>query len=235
MEGLAAPVVDVARHPLLEVAVFRTIFPRPLGELPSPPDLLRWFAPDARAPLAAGDDVRAAVRDLLRHAGFRPTGRSKPASEYLRKAVGEAWLSPTSGINAAADAGNAVSLHSGLPVSVVDAACARPPWRIAVAEPGASYVFNPSGQVIDVGRLPCLHDALGPCASPVKDSQRTKTGPATTHTLTVIWGTRALAGRTAEALSWAQRLVAALNATTEVLSLRPIPPGDRSPQVLDPT
>jgi len=224
MSEVAAPSpaagIEVEHHPLLDVAAFVTRFPRPLGELPSPPSLLALFAEGAIAPLAASDEVRAAVRDLLRHGGFRPTGRSKPASEYLRKAVGEGWISPAQGINLAVDAGNAVSLHSGLPISVIDAGLAQPPWRVAVCAPGTRYPFNPAGQVIDVSGLVCLHDAEGPCGSPVKDSQRTKTHPDTTATLTVIWGTRALPDRTGAVLQWYRDLLAEVGVRTQPCELR---------------
>jgi DNA/RNA-binding domain of Phe-tRNA-synthetase-like protein len=204
--------IAMDEHPSLEAAAFCTAFPRSLGEIPSPQGVLHYFGLDAHAPLRTDEDVQAAIRDLLRVGGFRPTGRSKPSSEYLRKAALEGRLTS---INAAVDAGNAVSLHSGLPVSVVDADRARPPWRIGLAAPGSSYVFNPSGQVIDVGDLLCLHDAEGPCASPVKDSQRTKTHDGSTRTLSVVWGTRCLAGRTDEALRWYLALLREMGAATE--------------------
>jgi DNA/RNA-binding domain of Phe-tRNA-synthetase-like protein len=97
--------------------------------------------------------VRVAVRDLLRHGGYSPTGRGKPASEYLVRAASEGALRS---INLAVDACNAVSLHSGFPISVVDLARAREPFRIGIAPPGASYVFNASGQTIDLAGLLCL-------------------------------------------------------------------------------
>src|SRR5262249_8229951 len=106
-------------------------------------------------------------------------------------------------INAVVDAGNAVSLHSGLPISVVDRDALRGPLRIAVAAPGSSYAFNASGQVIDVIGLPCLGDAVGPCANAVKDSQRTKTGPGTRRILAVVWGCALPdAGRPAATTAW---------------------------------
>ena len=85
---------------------------------------------DAKAPLSRDEDVRKRVRDLLRHGGYKPTGRGKPSPEYLVRAVGDGALSP---INAAVDACNAVSLASGLPVSVVDLDLAAPPFRIGIA------------------------------------------------------------------------------------------------------
>jgi DNA/RNA-binding domain of Phe-tRNA-synthetase-like protein len=207
-------VIDVDAHPLLEPAVFRTVFPAPLGEVAAPAWLGELLEPGAPAPLSTDDDVRRAVRDLLRGAGFRPTGRSKPSAEYLLRAASERGLAR---INAAVDSCNAVSLHSGLPISVVDADRAREPLRIGIAEEGTSYIFNPSGQVIDVGRLLCLFDADGPCANAVKDAQRTKTDGATTRTLTVVWGTSALAGRAAAALAWYAELLERLGARVEVL------------------
>ncbi len=159
-------------HPLLDLRAFVTTFPRPLGEMPSPPELRALLVLDAEAPLHSDDGVREAVRALLRHGGFKPTGRSKPASEYLLRAASDKVLSS---INLAVDACNIVSLHSGLPISVVDLDQTREPLRVGVAPAGASYVFNASGQTIDLGGLLCLFDADGPCANAVKDAQRTKT------------------------------------------------------------
>ncbi|MEX2185266.1 MAG: phenylalanine--tRNA ligase beta subunit-related protein [Pirellulales bacterium] len=196
--------IDIVEHPLLEAAAFTAEFPHPLGEMSSSPELLALFSPDAAAPLASDDQVRERVRKLLRHGGFRPTGRSKPASEYLLKAVREGLLRP---INLAVDACNAVSLHSGLPISVVDLAKAQPPLSVAIAPAGASYVFNASGQQIDLAGLICLFDAAGPCANAVKDAQRTKVDGQTTRTLSIIWGTTALPGRAAQAARWYREIL----------------------------
>ncbi|HEU4535214.1 MAG TPA: hypothetical protein VFS00_13895, partial [Polyangiaceae bacterium] len=134
-------VLTVAPHPLLAPGAFVSNFPRPLGELAPSEGLARLLRDDAEAPLRADDATRAAVRDLLRWGGFKPTGRAKPASEYLIRAAAEGALAP---INAAVDACNAASLHSGLPVSVVDLDRARAPFHLAIAPVGASYVFNAS-------------------------------------------------------------------------------------------
>jgi DNA/RNA-binding domain of Phe-tRNA-synthetase-like protein len=198
-------------HPLLDLRAFVTEFPRPLGGTPSPPELLALLSADAAAPLQSEDTVREAVRALLRHGGFKPTGRSKPASEYLLKAVRDRLLTP---INLAVDACNAVSLHSGLPISVVDLDRARPPLRVGLAPAGASYVFNAAGQVIDLGGLLCLFDAEGPCANAVKDAQRTKTGQETRRTLSLLWGTLVLPGRAAQAEQWYRALLGQQGATT---------------------
>jgi len=193
----AGVVVGLDEHPLLEAGLFETAFPRPLGELASPAWLLALLAPGASAPLSSDDTVRSEVRRLLRSGGYKPTGRGKPSSEYLLRAVAEGALA---GINLAVDACNAVSLHSGLPISVVDLDRVVPPLRIGLAPEGARYAFNASGQEIELAGLLCLHDAGGPCANGVKDSQRSKTHAGTRRTLTVIWGSRALPGRTAATL-----------------------------------
>jgi DNA/RNA-binding domain of Phe-tRNA-synthetase-like protein len=199
-------------HPLLDLRAFITEFPRPLGDMPSPAELRALLALDAAAPLRSDDGVREMVRALLRQGGFKPTGRSKPASEYLLKAVRDNQLSS---INLAVDACNVVSLHSGLPISVVDLDRAREPFRVGIAPAGASYVFNPSGQTIDLSGLLCLFDAEGPCANAVKDAQRSKTTDATHRTLSLLWGTTALSGRAAAAETWYRSLLQQHGATTE--------------------
>ncbi|MFO0903801.1 MAG: phenylalanine--tRNA ligase beta subunit-related protein [Pirellulales bacterium] len=194
--------MHIAPHPLLDAVVVECELPRPLGELPSPESLLALLKLDAAAPLTSSDEVRQHVRDLLRQGGFKPTGRSKPASEYLLKAASDGTLQS---INLAVDVCNAVSLHSGLPISVVDADRVRGALRIEIAPPGASYVFNLSGQTIELAGLVCLMDDEGPCANPVKDAQRTKTTPETRRVVAVIWGTKKLPDRAAAAARWFQK------------------------------
>jgi DNA/RNA-binding domain of Phe-tRNA-synthetase-like protein len=188
--------LSIAPHPLLDARVFVTRYELDLGEFAGQSPL-REPPP---APFDPPDDaLRGSIRDVLRHSGFKPTGRAKPASEYLLRAQAEATLKP---INHAVDACNLVSLYSGLPISVVDLDRLALPLSIHVAEPGGSYVFNASGQAIDVGRLPCLHDANGPCANAVKDSQRTKTSDATRSSLSVLWSSQQLRERTDAALAF---------------------------------
>lgn len=201
-------------HPLLDAVAFTTEFPAPMGEVGRVEAVLALLALDAPAPLRSDDAVRGAVRDLLRHGGYKPTGRGKPASEYLVRAVGEGALSS---INVAVDACNVASLHSGLPISVVDLDLAKGPFRVAIAPEGTAYVFNQGGQTIDVGGLVCLFDAEGPCANAVKDSQRTKTTPQTRRTLSVVWGTTALPGRARQTTDWYRQLLASVGASTAVI------------------
>ena len=204
--------LSVEPHPLLRVAAFTTSFPSPLGGLSTPAAVLDALRLDGPAPLERDEATRGAVRDLLRAGGYKPTGRGKPASEYLVRAASEGALGT---INVAVDVCNAVSLHSGLPISVVDLARARAPFRIAVAPEGASYVFNASGQEIDLGGLLCLFDDDGPCANAVRDAQRTKTRGDTRETLSVIWGFAGGEERLAGAERWYRELLDGVRATTE--------------------
>ena len=194
----------VAPHPLLEAVAFVTELQSPLGELASPPAVIAMLTTKGSAPLESDDAVRAAVRDLLRHGGFKPTGRSKPSSEYLLREQGEGRLAA---INPVVDVCNVVSLWSGIPISVIDADRIAEPLSVGVAPRGAKYVFNPSGQELDLGGLLCLSDADGPVANAVKDSQRTKTHDGTRRTLSVLWGTNVLPGRTAHAAGWYRALL----------------------------
>lgn len=223
--GIFAPVtrsIAVCHHPLLDAGAFVTRLPASVADLPS------WgLSPTADPPadrpgppapaLAVDDAVRTAVRALLRHGGFKPSGRSKPASEYLQAALAEARF-PS--INPLVDVCNLVSLRSGLPISVVDLDLARGELSIVVCPAGTQYVFNPSGQTIDASGLLALADADGAAGTPVKDAQRTKTHAGTRTTVSIVWGTRALPGRTAATTAWYRALSeAVMGATTEDIEL----------------
>ena len=207
--------ITVDDHPVLDARVFVTSFPQPLGELSY--DVSNWLSLECNAPLSSSDAIRRVVRNLLRHGGFKPTGRSKPASEYLIKAVTQGALAP---INAAVDVCNVASLHSGLPISVVDLERAEEPFRISTAPADTSYVFNTTGQTIKLDGLVCLFDAVGPCANAVKDCQRTKTSESTRRTLSVIWGTKELPGHTDATFEWYRQLLQDVGATVQLQSAK---------------
>ncbi len=199
--------VAIDAHPRLFARLFAVDLPAPLADLPSPDWLIAALAPapDVAAPAEPSapshpfhfkkpdDAVRQAVRALLRVGGFKPTGRSKPSPEYLARAAAEGTLAS---INAAVDVGNAASLHSGLPLSVVDRDRLTAPLSIRLGQTGERYAFNQSGQQIDLGGLILLADAEGPSANAVKDAQRTKTHSATQRLLVIIWGDSALSSLT---------------------------------------
>lgn len=212
--------IAAASHRLLDAGAFVIRCAQPIRALTTPDAITSLTAPGAQPPHALpapADHVKAAVRDLLREGGYKPSGRSKPASEYLAAAFEKAAFPR---INALVDACNVVSLHSALPISLVDLDRVTPPLALRVAPPGTSYLFNPSGQTIDAGGLLALYDAEGPTATPVKDAQRTKTHDDTTSAVVIVWGTRALAGWTAITTQWYRALVAEIpGVTTEDVAL----------------
>ncbi len=218
-------VLEQDPHPLLRPVAFLTWFPRRLGEIPTPPPVLALLDLDAEAPLRRTEEVRRAVRDLLRHWGHKAAGRGKPAAEYLVRAASEGTLDS---INVAVDICNAVSLHSGFSIALLDLDLLEPPLRIARGQPGERYVFNRSGQEMDLEGLICLYDARGPCANPVKDAQRAKTHPDTRATLTILWGTTPFEERCRRAYEWYRGLLEALGAqVTEVPVRRSAPGGNQ--------
>jgi DNA/RNA-binding domain of Phe-tRNA-synthetase-like protein len=196
--------IDVETHPSLNLGTLVAEFPVPIATLPSPEWLLDLLVPDAAVPVQRSEAARGAVRDMLRHGGYKPTGRGKPASEYLVKAATEDRLGS---INLPVDLCNVVSLHSGVPISVVDLARVQEPLRVAIAAPDSRYVFNTAGQEIDVGGLLCLHDVDGPCANAVKDSMRSKTNDTTTRVLCLVWGVQGIEPATPKIVDWYRALL----------------------------
>jgi len=140
-------------------------------------------------------ELRQEIRDLLRRGGFRPTGRSKPASEYLANAAQEGQFPR---INNLVDINNLLSLRTGWPMSLLDldrilgdAPSARLELRLGRA--GESYVFNPAGQAIELAGLLLLAGPRGAAGNPVKDALETKITAATRRVLGVIYTSRRLA------------------------------------------
>jgi len=203
--------VMVEPHPFLDLGLFVTRLPSELRNIGTPPMVATLADPDTTAPLAPSEQVKVAIRDLLRHGGFKPAGRSKPASEYLLATLVDAQFPR---INALVDTCNVVSMHSGIPISVVDVAKLDGRLAIRVAAAGTTYVFNASGQTIDASGLVCLCDERGPAGTPVKDAQRTKTDDATRTALSILWGTNALPTLTARTVQWYRRLVASIPGAT---------------------
>jgi DNA/RNA-binding domain of Phe-tRNA-synthetase-like protein len=201
--------IVVEPHTLLDAGSFVIRSTAPLAELTTPEVIASLAAPGATAPAAVPAEVKTAVRDLLREGGYKPSGRSKPASEYLAAAHAKQAFPR---INALVDACNVVSLHSCLPISLLDLdrLDRSTALTIRIAPPGTEYVFNPSGQTIDAAGLLSLYDAQGPSGTPVKDAQRTKTHDNTVVALAIVWGTRALTGWTARTIRWYRELVHAI-------------------------
>ena len=140
---------------------------------------------------APPEHVKSAIRDLLRKGGYKPTGRGKPASEYLAQAAARGEFPRISHV---VDALNLVSLDSGLPISLLDTDLAMTGTSglvLRLGAPGEKFVFNAAGQEIDVEGLLCVARAGGPAiGNPVKDSMATKTTPSTRNVVAVIWASR---------------------------------------------
>lgn len=152
-----------------------------------------------RQPLTPAEEQRRlAARDMLRNGRYKPTGRGKPASEYLvRAAASSERTFPR--INGPVDVGNYISLKTVLPLSLWDHDRANASgYRFRLGHADESYAFNAGGQRID------LHDLVVGCAlraeqdlgtpivNPVKDSMATKITPETTRVAAAIYAPRAV-------------------------------------------
>ncbi|HUX37934.1 MAG TPA: hypothetical protein VMV44_08525 [Rectinemataceae bacterium] len=144
---------------------------------------------------------KAAVRDMLRHGVYKPAGRAKPSSEYLLAAALEGSF-PF--VNGAVDANNAASLAYGYPASVFDLEKCGKRLLLKRGGPGDSYVFNASGQEIDLEDLLCLWKAeaeglWSPIGNPVKDAMGTKVFETCGSIVAVVYAPSGPEGRDLEA------------------------------------
>ena len=170
----------------------------------SSPELVREVGSAIAAAVASKEAEaslrrKAAVRDMLRHGTYRPTGRAKPASEFLVNAALEGTFPY---INNLVDINNLVSLETLLPISLIDVRKAGfRDFTCRWGREGESYVFNPSGQSLDLTDLLLLSrpPADLPCGSPVKDSQETKTDATTIDALGIVWAPASLGDEAAAA------------------------------------
>lgn len=132
------------------------------------------------------EHARVAVRKLLKHGGFSPTGRNRPAQELLVRDLQERGSFHL--INNVVDVNNLVSLETLVPISVFDVDKSGEDIDVRLGEPGESYVFNASGHALDVKRLiVCARAGGEPIGSPVKDSAATKVFEGATRYLGVMY------------------------------------------------
>jgi DNA/RNA-binding domain of Phe-tRNA-synthetase-like protein len=157
---------------------------------PSSEGLLAEMA--AASATRVDEGARTAVRDLLRAKGFKPSGRSKPASEYLAGVVAKEGRLPS--VANVVDVNNLVSLESGLPISVVDAGRLGGELVVRVGAAGERFAFNRGEgfvQEIEVEGLIVLARPGGAAVgSPVKDGVEAKLDEGSTSVAAVIYGTR---------------------------------------------
>ncbi|MBN1567468.1 MAG: hypothetical protein JXA73_06455 [Acidobacteria bacterium] len=131
---------------------------------------------------------KAAVRNMLRFGSYKPSGRSKPSSEYLLAAAltGDFPL-----VNGPVDVNNVISLEWGYPASIFDMEICGTALLLRRGLSGESYIFNLSGQSIDLKDLLCVCRKEGsawlPCGNPVKDAMATKIRESTQNIAAVIY------------------------------------------------
>ena len=139
--------------------------------------------------LEIDEHLKSSIRDMLRFGKYKPTGRGKPACEYLFKAAKNQKFPK---INNLVDSLNLVSLSHQLPISVIDTDLAESSkFQIRRGKIDETYIFNAGGQVIgltDLLLVASLPDDIA-CANPIKDSLRTKLTQSTRNVLAVIYGT----------------------------------------------
>ena len=182
---------DVA-HPTLKLAV---VFAQGVRCEPSQEELIaRMQSAEARLRVDSSlfsEDVRAAIRNVLRTGGYKPTGRGKPASEFL---LGVATAQGLPRVNNLVDINNLVSVTTALPISMFDADHLGIPASVRLGRVGEAYVFNASGQTMDIAGIPviCRSASDEPVGNAVKDSMLAKVGPDTRAVLAVIYGCTAL-------------------------------------------
>ena len=162
---------------------------------PTPGELVARL--DALVAVRAGDaefppaQVKEGVRAMLRRGGFKPSGRNKPSSEYLAQAAREGRFPR---INNLVDINNLLSLESGLPISLLDLDAVGPNPELRYGGEGERYVFNPSGQEIELRGLICVCRADGgasvPLGNAIKDSMAEKLKETTRDVIGVVYATR---------------------------------------------
>lgn len=183
-------------------------------------------------PLSADEERRrSACRDMLRRGRYKPTGRGKPASEYLLRAARDGQFPRVSG---PVDALNLVSLAHLVPISLWDLDRAETDaFEVRPGRPEEQYVFNTAGQLLGLGDLVCGCGLRGerslPMFSPVKDSLATKIQADTRRAAACVFCPLAAMSReqtaavAAELLGWLRRCGAAVVGHSFTLA-----PGERS-------
>lgn len=154
-----------------------------------------------------GDARREAVRELLRRGRFKPSGRSKPAQEYLARTAAEDEKWPF--ILNAVDLLNVTSLRSGLPISLLALERTGSNLLLRYGLPGETFVFNVAGQTLDVERLLCVcgerDGQLQPVGTPVKDSQLAKVRVGDRYVLGCLYASRSAVSDD-DLMRWTQEL-----------------------------
>ncbi len=130
-------------------------------------------------------ELLTSVRKMLKNGGYKPSGRNKPASEYLLRTVSEDNF-PF--INNVVDINNYFSILWELPISTLDLNQTGDNIVIKVGLQGEKYIFNKSGQELDLkGLITVCNSKEEPLGTPVKDSMLGKTTENTSDIVVVIY------------------------------------------------
>ena len=160
----------------------------------STPELLEWSRQETQVAMQSErlllqESRREAVRGMLRKGGYKPSGRNKPAQEYLQRCLREGDGLPV--ILPAVDVLNTLSVSFGLPISMLGTRYFPEGVAIRLGAAGESFVFNSGGQALEVEGLVVCCGGVGrrvPLGSPVKDSMAGKIGPEDRDLICLIYG-----------------------------------------------
>lgn len=134
------------------------------------------------------DHLQKGIRGVLKSFGFHPSGRNRPASEFLYKDLQN--RKEFNSINNVVDINNHISLKCNLPISVLDLDKTGYNLCVRIGLEGEDYVFNHEGQVLSLKKLLLIarqgenSPAYG---SPVKDSQATKIFETTQNIIVFVY------------------------------------------------
>ncbi|MBU6386153.1 MAG: phenylalanine--tRNA ligase beta subunit-related protein [Planctomycetota bacterium] len=160
----------------LNVAVFEL---EGLSHARATPELDAWIDQQCELAIAEKSTAqwearREAIRRLLRKGGYKPSGRSKPAQEYLARCLDESKFPR---VHPAVDCLNAISVRFGVPISMLDRQEFVDRMQIRLGKPAERYVFNSAGQELELENLIVVCGGSSeekPLGSPVKDSMAGK-------------------------------------------------------------
>lgn len=134
------------------------------------------------------DHLQKGIRGLLKNFGFHPSGRNRPASEFLFKdLLNRHEFNP---INNIVDINNHLSLKYHLPISVLDLDKIGLNICVRVGLENEEYVFNREGQVLSLKKLLLIArhgEDRSAAGSPVKDSQATKVFAETQKVIVFVY------------------------------------------------
>jgi len=134
------------------------------------------------------DRLKKGVRSLLRNFGYQPSGRNRPASEFLVKDLINRGM--FNKINNIVDINNHISLMTHLPISILNLDITGHDLSLRLGMENETYIFNKTEQTLSLKNLLLIaknDDGITPFCSPVKDSHQSKIFEDTTNILVCIY------------------------------------------------